>query len=173
MKKVILFIIMLTILAPAKRIKRFEHSTLEIAPKASLYIGEDAHFGLGAECVINPVKSLGVRLSITEVIFGDGTQFYLNYGGWGFGGLSLDGLFYIPVQNLELYVHSGLGVGIVDTPGPGDTHTFFSFRFGMGMNYPINPGTKFFIEPGIIIYDAGNNTESMFRLSFGVKFGIL
>ncbi len=172
MKKIAIFILCLTVLVQAKGIKRFGHSMLEIAPKASLYIGEDAYFGIGAECVINPVKQVGIRMNITEVVFGNGTQFYLNYGGWAFGALSLDGLFYIPMQNLEPYVHGGLGVSIIDTPGPVGTQTFFNFRFGMGLNYPVNPGTKLFIEPGIIIYDAGN-TESMFRLSFGARFGIL
>ncbi|MGQ9818063.1 MAG: hypothetical protein ACUVQ3_08985 [bacterium] len=172
MKKIMLFILCLTVFVQAKGIKRFSRPFLELAPKASLYIGEDTYFGIGAECVANPLKQIGIRMNITEVIFGNGTQFYLNYGGWGFGALSLDGLFYIPMQNLEPYVHGGLGVGIVDTPGPGGTHTFFNFRFGMGLNYPVNPGTKLFVEPGIIIYDAGN-TESMFRLSFGARFGIL
>lgn len=172
MKKIMPFILCLALFGQAKGIKRFGHSTLEIAPKVSLYIGEDAYFGIGAEFVMNPVKQIGIRLNFSEVIFGNGTQFYLNYGGWGFGALSLDGLFYIPMQNLEPYVHGGLGVGIVDTPGPGDTHTFFNFRFGMGFNYPVNPGTKLFVEPGIIIYDAGR-TESMFRFSFGARFGIL
>jgi len=172
MKKIIPLLLCLAILVQAKGIKRYSRSTLEIAPKASLYIGEDAYFGIGAECVVNPIKQVGIRLNITEVIFGNGTQFYLNYGGWGFGGLSLDGLFYIPMSGIEPYVHGGLGVGIVDTPGPEDTNTYFSFRFGMGLNYPVNPTTKVFVEPGIIIYDAGN-TESIFRLSFGARFEIL
>lgn len=111
-------------------------------------------------------------MNITEIVFGNGTKFYLNYGGWGFGPLSLDSLFYIPMQNLEPYVNGGLGVSIIDISGLVDTQTFFNFRFGMGLNYPVNPGTKLFVEPGIIIYDAGN-TESMFRLSFGAILGIL
>lgn len=172
MKKIILLLLCLAILVPARGIKKYGRSTLEIGPKASLYIGEDAYLGIGAECVVNPIKQVGIRLNITEVIFGNGTQFYLNYGGWGFGALSLDGLFYIPMPNLEPYVLGGLGVGIIDTPGPGDTYTYFSFRFGMGFNYPVNPRTNLFVEPSIIIYDVGN-TETMFRLSFGARFGIL
>jgi len=175
MKKIVLFLLLLMFFAPAKGIKRFHHSVFDIAPKASFYIGEDAYFGIGAECVVNPVKQIGIRLNITELTFGNGTYFYLNYlnsGEWGLSGLSLDGLFYIPMTEIEPYVHGGLGFEIFDPPGPGDTHTFFSFRFGMGLNYSVNPKTKVFVEPGIIIYDAGN-TETVFRLSFGARFGIL
>jgi len=172
MKKTIIFALLLMLFAQAKGIKRFTHSVVDIAPKASLYIGEDAYFGIGAECVVNPVRQIGIRLNIAEITFGNGTHFYLNSGAWVLSGLSLDGLFYIPMTEIEPYVHGGLGFEIFDPPGPGDTHTFFSFRFGMGLNYSINPKTKVFVEPGIIIYDAGN-TETVFRLSFGARFGIL
>ncbi len=172
MKKIIPLLLVIAIFAQAKGYKKTGRSTLEIAPKASLYIGEDVYFGIGAEFVANPLKQVGIRMNITEVIFGNGTQFYLNSGGWGFAGLSLDGLFYIPMSEMEPYVHGGMGLGIVDLPGPGGSNTSFTFRFGMGLNYPVNPRTNVFVEPGIIVYDAGDNTEAMFRLSFGARFGI-
>ena len=172
MKKIIIFVLLLVLFAQARGIKRLNYSRFEVAPKASLYIGEDAYFGIGAECVVNPVRQIGIRLNITEVTFGNGTHFYLNSGAWALSGLSLDGLFYIPMTEIEPYVHGGLGFEIFDHPGAGDTHTFFSFRFGMGLNYSINPKTKVFVEPGIIIYDAGD-TEAVFRLSFGARFGVL
>lgn len=154
-----------------KTVKGQKRSVFEIGPKGSLYIGEDAHFGIGAECIINPLHQVGIRLNITEVVFGNGTHFYLNSGGWGFSGMSLDGLFYIPMSDLEPYIHGGLGFEIFDNPGPSGNTTFLSFRFGMGLNYPVNPGTKIFVEPGIVVYDAGN-TEAVFRFSFGDRFGI-
>uniref|UniRef100_A0A7C4XFH2 Outer membrane protein beta-barrel domain-containing protein n=1 Tax=candidate division WOR-3 bacterium TaxID=2052148 RepID=A0A7C4XFH2_UNCW3 len=172
MKRTIPLTLFLLLFAQAKGVKRFTHSNVEIAPKASLYIGEDAYFGIGAEGVVNPVRQIGIRLNITEIIFGNGTHFYLNSGNWSLSGLSLDGLFYIPMAEMEPYVHSGLGFEIFNPPGGGGIHTFFSFRFGMGLSYPVNPKTKVFVEPGIIIYDAGN-TETVFRLSFGARFGIL
>ncbi|MEO0095766.1 MAG: hypothetical protein ABIL66_07735 [candidate division WOR-3 bacterium] len=171
MKKIILLVILFALVAQAKGIRR-TGSLVELGPKASFYIGEDVYFGIGGECVVNPVKSFGIRLNITEVIFGNGTEFYLNSGGIAFSGMSFDGLFYIPMAGIEPYVHGGFGFDIFDPSGPADTHTFFSFRFGMGLNYSINPSTKVFVEPGIILYDAGN-TETMFRLSFGARFGIL
>ncbi len=172
MKKIIPLVILLVLFAQAKGTKRFGYSRFEIAPKASLYIGEDAYFGIGAECVINPIRQVGIRLNVTEIIFGNGTYFYLNSNGWVLSGLSLDGLFYIPMTEMEPYVHSGLGFEIFDLPGAADANTFFSFRFGMGLNYSVNPKTRVFVEPGIIIYDAGD-TEAVFRFSFGARFGIL
>ncbi|MGB9721298.1 MAG: hypothetical protein ACPL28_07470 [bacterium] len=172
MKKILVLVFCLAVFVQAKGIRRVSRSTLEIAPKASLYIGDDVYFGIGAECVANPIKQVGIRLNITEVVFGNGTQFYFNHGALGFSGLSLDGLFYIPMAEIEPYVHGGFGLGIVDTPGPGGSNTFLSFRFGMGLNYPVNPRTKIFVEPGIIVYDGGGGTEAMFRLSFGARFGI-
>ncbi len=146
-------------------------SIFEIGPKGSFYIGKDAYFGIGAECLINPMRSVGVRLNITEIIFGNTTHFYLNSGGWELSGMSLDGLFYIPLPDFEPYIHCGLGFEVSDTPGPHGTETFLSFRFGMGLNYPVNPKARVFVEPGILIYDAGN-TEAVFRFSFGARFGV-
>ncbi len=171
MKKFIAFILLVIIFAQAKGIKR-QFSVLELAPKASLYISNDAYFGIGGECVINPIRQVGIRMTFAEVVFGNGTRFYFNSEGWEPSGLSLDGLFYIPMTEIEPYVHGGLGFSIYDPPGQADTHTSFSFRFGMGLNYSLNPKTKIFVEPGIIIYDAGD-TETMFRLSFGARFGVL
>lgn len=173
MKKILILVLILTVCVQAAGIKRYTRPTFELGPKASLYIGNDAYFGIGAECIINPIKAVGIRLNLTEVIFGNGTQFYLNYGGLGFSGMTLDGIFYIPMAGAEPYVHGGFGVGIIDLPGPADSHSLFSFSFGMGLNYVINPTAKVFVEPGIIIYNFGNNTESMFRFSFGARFAIL
>ncbi len=171
MKKFIIFIIILIFFAQAKGFKR-QFAVLELAPKASMYIGNDAYFGIGGECIINPIKQIGLRMTFTEVVFGNGTRFYLNSGGWVASGLSIDGLFYIPMTEIEPYVHGGLGFEIFDPPGQADTQTFFSFRFGMGFNYSLNLKTKLFVEPGIIVYDAGD-TEALFRLSFGARFGVL
>ncbi|MCX7994184.1 MAG: hypothetical protein N3A65_00190 [candidate division WOR-3 bacterium] len=171
MKKIISIILVTIVLAQAKGVKRYG-SMLEIAPKASFYISSDAYLGIGGECVINPVKQAGIRITFSEAVFGNGTYFYLNSDVWVGGGLSLDGLFYIPMAGLEPYVHGGLGFFVQDPPGQAGTNTFFSFRFGMGLHYFLNPKTKFFVEPGIIVYDA-HDTEAMFRLSTGVRFGVL
>ncbi len=171
MKKFTIFLLIIMVFAQAKGVGR-KSSVFELSPKGSLYISNDAYFGIGGECVIKPIKQFGIRMTFAEVIFGNGTRFYLNSEGWEPGGLSLDGLFFIPMTQIEPYVHGGLGFLIYDPPGQGDTYTFFSFRFGMGFNYSLNPKTKMFVEPGIIIYDA-RDTETMFRLSFGARFGIL
>jgi hypothetical protein len=175
MKKALIIISILAMFAAldAKTIRRGSRAMLEIGPKLSLYIGEDAYFGLGAEIVANPVSSLGVRFNMTEVIFGNGTEFYFNGGsGQGFGGSSLDLLYYIPMQQIEPYIHGGLGFVVYDPPGGGDSWTTFSFRAGMGFNFALQPKTNLFVEPGILLYDTGD-THAMFRLSFGVRFGVL
>lgn len=164
MKKIfIVFAILFFIMfADAKMYKKTKRPLIEIGPKASLYIGS-IEFGIGAEVIFNPLKSIGVRLDLTEIRFGDNTSFYLNHGG------SLDALIYIPMRGLHPYVHAGFGFNVRDT-GTG-SHTSLEIRAGMGGNYPINRRADLFIEPGIIISGNGD-THTVFRLSFGGRFGI-
>lgn len=168
---VILSIFLFIVTAEARGIKRVRKSLVEIGPKASFYIGEDVWFGIGAEVVANPRSNFGIRFNITELVFGNGTAFYLNGGDFAFSGSSLDALIYFPLTQLEPYALAGLGFWIFNPPGQGDTHTTLNFRFGMGFKFPTNPKTNLFIEPGIIVYSNGE-TKAMFRLSFGARFGI-
>ncbi|MEO0160830.1 MAG: hypothetical protein ABIL39_06855 [candidate division WOR-3 bacterium] len=170
MKKFFLIILISTAFIQARGIKRYG-SLVELAPKASFYVSNDAYFGIGGECVVNPLRQMGLRFTFTEAVFGNGTRFYLNSEGWEGSGFSLDGIFYIPMTEFEPYVHGGLGFNVYDLPGPAGSHTFFVFRFGMGFNYFLNLKTKLFGEPGIIIYDV-ENTETMFRFSMGIRFGV-
>ena len=152
----------------ARGIRRGTQPLLEFGPKASLYIGEDIAFGIGAEVVTNPVRNFGVRLDIAELRFGDNTIFYLNYG------TSIDALIYIPMQEIEPYIHAGMGFSFQDLPSPVDNLTTFSIRFGMGFLFSTAAKTNLFIEPGILIEDtSGHDTKAIFRLSFGARFGVL
>ena len=73
------------------------------------------------------------------------------------------------MRGLHPYINTGFGFNVRDT-GAG-SHTSFEIRAGMGGNYPINRRADLFIEPGIII--SGNGaTHTVFRLSFGGRFGI-
>lgn len=166
MKKllIVIAILLFVVAAEAKRYR----SLVEVEPKASLYIGS-VRFGLGCDILINPLKTVGFRFSGTELSFGnDYTQFYLNHGG------SLDALFYFPMRGMQPYVHAGIGFLVLDTD-PGDSNTFFTIRGGLGLNYPWSRGTNLFVEPGVIITDPGDwgDTDVIFRLSVGARFGIL
>jgi hypothetical protein len=150
----------------AKGLRRSTLPLLEIGPKASLYISNDIALGIGAEFVCNPVRNVGVRLDVAELRFGGNTSFYMNYYS------SLDGLFYIPMRGIEPYVHGGMGFYFVDNEAPAGNTTSFTMRFGMGFLFPVSNRTNVFVEPGILIQSNGD-TEAVFRLSFGARFGVL
>ena len=163
MKKILIVVAILFVVSSmdAKVIRR---STLEIGPKASLYIGDlvddDVGLGLGAELVLNPMRSIGFRIDLTELLIADNTSFVLNQGG------SFDALFYLPTRTLNLYIHTGFGLA---TNG----NTVFSVRAGMGLLYPWRRSGYFFFEPGIIITDVEDvDTAVTFRFSAGARFGI-
>ena len=143
--------------------KGLDKSLIEIGPKATLYIDEDTRLGIGIEAVVNPLRNVGFRIDLAEILF-DPTIFYLNREG------SLDAFVYIPLQKMQLYVHSGVGLETHET-GAG-TQTHYSIRGGLGLNYPLNPKTCLFGEPGLIISGNGD-TDVSFRVSAGVRFGII
>ena len=156
-----LYAVLLTIviLAPA-----VSHGALiDLGPKATLYISDDVRFGLGVEAVINPLRHIGFRIDLTEIVF-DPTTFYLNHSG------SIDAFLYFPARRMRFYVYSGLGLRIQDTAE--DTHTQFVIRGGMGLEWPIRRRSSLFVEPGISIADNGG-TDVTFRLSAGARFGVI
>lgn len=159
MKKItiIVAIMLLVVAAEAKR------PLVEVEPKASLYIGS-VRFGLGCDVVFNPLRTVGFRLGVTELSFGDYTQFYLNQGS------SLDALIYFPMRGMQPYVHTGFGFNMIDTEA--GSSTYFTIRGGLGLNYPWSRGSNLFVEPGVIISGNGD-TDVWFRLSVGGRFGIL
>jgi len=143
---------------------------VQIGPRASLYISS-IRLGMGAEVVFNPLRFIGVRFDMVEVSFGEGGTFFsLNEGllYQGCGG-SLDVLYYLPIRGLQPYVHSGFGL-FTD----GDEANSFFIRGGMGLDFVMNKQTTFFAESGIMIIDPGaGDTDFIFRLGGGAKFGIL
>lgn len=169
MKKIVLCLLVVAALHVLDaKIARRARPLLEIGPKGSLYLGSDVAFGIGAEVVANPLRNLGVRFDLSEIQFGNTTAFYLNHG------TSIDALFYIPMRTIEPYVHAGMGFSFTDLPSPAGSLTLFAIRFGMGFVYEAGPRTNFVLEPGIIIEDRGaNDVETLFRLSFGARFGVL
>jgi len=161
MKKILIItaVLLLVVAAEAKSYR----SLVEIEPKASLYIGS-VRFGLGCDVVFNPLRTVGFRLGVTELSFGDYTQFYLNHS------TSLDALIYFPMSGMQPYVHTGFGFNMIDVGG--GSSTFFSIRGGLGLSYPWSRGSNLFVEPGVIISGNGE-TDVWFRLSVGARFGVL
>ena len=138
---------------------------IQIGPKATLYMDHEYQFGIGMEAVVNPLRCVGFRLDFAEIIF-DPTTFHLNREG------SLDAFIYLPLRNLafQLYFHSGIALRVYET-GTG-TEKRYSIRGGVGLNYPLNPKTHLFVEPGIIFIGNGE-TDIPLRLSAGARFGII
>ncbi|MCK4252752.1 hypothetical protein KAX97_15000 [candidate division WOR-3 bacterium] len=162
MKKIIIVLLLLFCVSTAYA-KVMKRPFVQIAPKASLYIGS-VRFGFGAEVVFNPLRNIGFRMDLTEISFGDGgTMFTLNRG------TSFDVLYYLPMRKMQPYVHAGFGFSA-------NGATVFSIRGGMGFDFAMRKGMKFFVEPGIIISSVSvgedSDTDVMFRLSAGAKFGI-
>ncbi len=162
MKKIFVMSVMLFIVLSADA-KILKGSLIELGPKATLYINDEINFGIGVEAVVNPLRSVGFRVNLTEVTF-DPTTFYFNREG------SIDAFVYIPMQRMQLYVLAGVGLKIHET-GAG-TQTRYSISGGLGLNYPLHPKTALFVEPAVIISGNGD-TDVSFRVSAGVRFGVI
>ena len=166
---ILLLLLLMAGLGEAALRKSSKRPFIELGPKASLYIGS-VGLGLGAEVLVNPLRNLGLRMDLAELYFGDrdgdgegDTQFYFNLRG-----LSVDGILYIPVSGVRPYAFFGFGLAA-------DGRTELAFRGGLGLNYPVTPGTDLFFEPGVIIShnSARENTDVWFRFSMGGRFGII
>ena len=142
-----------------------EKPLIQIGPKATLYMDHEYQFGIGMEAVVNALQAVGFRFNLIEIIF-DPTTLYLNREG------SIDAFIYLPLRNInfQLYFHTGIGLTIHETEA--GTQTRYSIRGGMGLNYPLNPKTCLFVEPGVIVLGNGE-TEIPLRLSAGARFGII
>jgi hypothetical protein len=164
-KLVIVFVVILFVVSSmnARSYRRVQRSVIELAPKATLYIGDDTDFGIGVEGIFNPTRNFGLRLNLTELRF-DNTTFCLNY--WQ----SLDALFYYPMSGWDTYFHAGFGMISIDTGG--SSWNIYEFRGGMGFNYPMSSNYLFFVEPGLIIMGNGD-TDVILRVAAGLKFGMV
>ncbi len=164
MKKLMIILVLFSIVSSlgARTIK---NPLIQIGPKATLYMDHEYGFGIGMEAVVNPLRIVGFRFNLIEIIF-DPTTLYLNREG------SVDAFIYLPLRNIsfQLYFHTGIGLTIHETEA--GTQTRYSIRGGVGLNYPLNPKTCLFVEPGIIILGNGE-TEIPLRLSAGARFGVI
>jgi hypothetical protein len=169
MKKILMILMILAIVSSAHAQIRMRRNRplVELAPTSRLYISS-VRFGIGADIIVNPLRNFGVRFGLTEISFGEEeTYFTLNQGLlWVHGG-SLDALFYLPTRGMRPYVHAGFGL-------TANGATTFVLRGGVGFDYRWDRGVDLFLEPGILIIDPGYaDTDFVFRLAAGVKFGIV
>lgn len=162
MKNIPIILILLSAVLSVEA-KVFERSLVEIGPKATLYIDEDTRLGIALEAVVNPLRNVGFRLDLTEILF-DPTTFYFNRES------SLDAFVYLSGRKLQLYVLLGVGLKAQETGA--ETRTDYSIRGGLGLNHSLNPKTKLFIEPAVIVSGNGD-TDVSFRISAGGRFGII
>ncbi|KPL13088.1 hypothetical protein AMJ74_05740 [candidate division WOR_3 bacterium SM1_77] len=159
----LLMILALFFIASFVSAETTERPLIEIGPKASLYMNDVYRFGIGLEAVVNPLRNVGFRLNLAEIIF-DPTAFYFNREG------SLDAFVYLPLRNIQLYIHSGIALKTQET-GTG-TETRYSIRGGLGLNYPLNSKIHLFVEPGIILKGNGE-TDVPLQISGGARFRII
>ena len=136
---------------------------IDLGPKATLYINDDVRFGLGVEAVINPLRRIGFRIDLSEIVFNP-TTFYLNRDG------SINAFLYFPARRMRFYVYSGLGLWVHDTAE--DTQSQFVIRGGFGLEWPMRRRCSLFLEPGISIADNGG-TDVTFKFSAGARFGVI
>ena len=166
MKKAFILLLLFSafIIGEAQTRKSAKRPIIELGPKASLYIGS-LRFGFGAELVVNPVRSLGLRFDLTELSFGeDDTRFSFNLRN-----MSVDAIMYLPMRDITPYAFLGLGLSATEYT------TRVEFRGGLGFNYSITRGTDLFLEPSAIIsHDSyAEVTDVWFRLSAGGRFGLI
>lgn len=178
MKKIMTVLLLLIVvsLLEAKVGRRFGRPLLQVEPRMSLYINDygfsnpdgGTGFGIGGDVIINPIRTMGFRLNMMELHFGEGTAFTLNSGFLGFIP-RFDALIYIPMQGAQPFGHVGFSLATFEG------FTLFAIGGGVGFDFYTQKTMAFSIEPGIYIvnYSNGNSdTEVIFRLTGGVKFGI-
>ena len=160
MKKMLLLLVVVLVALPLSARPR-----LEFSPRGSLYISS-VNFGIGADIIVNPMKNLGVRVNLAEVVFGDATAFSLNAGNL-FTFSTFDILYYTDIAGLFSYVD--IVFGLVSATGG----TSIAIGGGLGLEKYMGKGNYIFLEPALIFTD-GPVTEGdlTFRTSFGLKLGI-
>ncbi len=160
MKKVFLLLVILLVVLPLSA-----RPKLEFSPRGSLYISS-VNFGIGADVIVNPTKTLGLRVNLAEVVFGDNTAFSLNSGNL-FSFSNFDILYYTDIAGLFSYVD--IIFGLLSR----DAGTSIAIGGGLGLEKYMGKGNYVFLEPALIFTD-GPFTEDdlIFRTSFGLKLGI-
>jgi hypothetical protein len=160
MKKVLLLLAVLLVILPLSA-----RPKLEFAPRGSIYISS-VNFGIGADIIVNPMKNLGFRVNLAELVFGDNTSFSINMMNQ-FNYTNFDVLYYTDIAGIFSYVD--LIFGLFSVTGG----TTFAIGGGVGLEKYIGKGNYVFLEPALIFTDSpGTDGDLTFRGSFGMKLGL-
>lgn len=160
MKRIFLLLVVVLVALPLSARPR-----LEFSPRGSLYISS-VNFGIGGDIIVNPMKNLGVRVNVAEIIFGDNTAFSLNSGNI-FSFSNFDILYYTNIADIFSYVD--IVFGLYSASGG----TTISVGGGVGLEKYMKKGNYIFLEPALIFKDGpGMEGDLTFRTSFGLKLGI-
>ena len=160
MKKILLVLVVVLVALPLSARPR-----LEFSPRGSLYISS-VNFGIGADIIVNPMKNLGVRVNLAEVVFGDQTAFSLNSGNL-FSFSNFDILYYTNIAGIFSYVD--IVFGLLSATGG----TTIAIGGGVGLEKYMGKGNYIFLEPALIFTDGpATDGDLTFRTSFGLKLGI-
>ena len=171
MKKLALVIAILVMVSivDAKASSR-RRSALDIAPRFSFYTDfPNTQFGLGGDVIFNPFKRMGVRLELAELLFNEGTIFFLNHGVLKTMP-KIDLLVYMPGYQFQPYIHAGFGLVT------GEGVTFLIMGGGLGVDYFVSKKMALNFEPGLYFRHASNGTSEsdlLLRLTAGTKFAVL
>jgi hypothetical protein len=171
MKKVALVIaILVTVSIMDAKASSRRRSTLDIQPRFSFYTNfDDTQFGLGGDVIFNPFRRMGVRLEFAELLFNQGTIFFLNHGVLKTMP-KVDMLFYMAGHQLQPYIHAGFGLVT------GEGATFLIMGGGLGIDYFVSKKMALNFEPGLYFAHAsngGSDSDLMLRLTAGTKFAVL
>jgi len=171
MKKVALVIAILVMVSIVDaKVSSRRRSTLDIEPRFSFYTDfDETQFGLGGDVIFNPFKRIGVRLEFAELLFNEGTVFFLNHGVLKTMP-KIDVLVYMAGSQLQPYIHVGFGLVT------GEGATFLIMGGGLGIDYFVSKKMAFSFEPGLYFRHASNGTSDsdlLLRLTAGTKFAVL
>jgi hypothetical protein len=172
MKKITLvlaFLILVSVM-DAKVTRARRSSILDIEPRFTFYTDfDDTQFGIGGDLIFNPFKRIGVRVELAELLFNEGTVFFLNHGVLKIMP-KLDVLVYLPARQIQPYIHTGFGLVT------GDGATYLIMGGGLGADYYVSRNMALSFEPGLYFAHASNGTSDsdlLLRLTAGAKFSIL
>lgn len=162
MKRTLSFLLLVTV-ATSARTARSKIPLLTVGPQFSVQTDDDTELEIALEVVLTPHQAIGLRARVLTLWFGDNTVFAFNQG------ISLDALMPIPMRRIEPYAHAGFDISVFDSPA--GTQTVLAARGGVALRIPVGTRNSLYLEPGIIVSDAGE-LRSQFRVAAGARLGV-
>jgi hypothetical protein len=175
MMKKLFFIVFLLFLSLSSQLK----PRVELAPRFSLHHGETylvrgvPNLGMGVDIILNPTNNIGLRLTLSEILFGDNTAFDLN-SEISNARSTLDILFclpitlYFPIVGSKPYLTAGFGFH----GSHGNSN--FALETGIGFQHYISGEKAIFLESNLVIvssdYNFYDDVDYAVCVSVGLQF---